>query len=419
MQAFSAVHLQHIRNAFAVLSESIGKDRSIEENGKSLELPFQFEIDHNSAQPALVAEVTAPEEDVSAQQLAHLVKTQDKTTQGLQSIAAQLTQLTQVTKQLKLDSDFFASLFSQKTPTENLTTATAETPLAEMTVSSELTIKQEEAAQTCQSYFVNLPWGSEQFAVAATQMREATQSSEIPKIMQLATESALKTAAEAALSSDVVAENLQSFSQVDSEIQLDSQQQTCGDYFQELPWASKTKLVLPAESANPEQTTALDRLFAEESAPADEDLIAALEPEILLDSQTQTCGDYFQALPWATETAIELSAENILPNEDSVQSEEDFFQTLVHEIEVTPPETQDSGSYFQSLPWLAKTSAPTNQSNPDEEEVQKRKAMLGAIFAKKAPISDQDFLQMLEETPQQNSQPNPESKNSFQTFPWG
>jgi hypothetical protein len=147
--------------------------------------------------------------------------------------------------------------------------------------------------------------------------------------------------------------------------------------------------------------------------------MAALEPEILLDSQTQTCGDYFQALPWVTETAIELSAENILPNEDSVQSEEDFFQTLVHEIEVTPPETQDSGSYFQSLPWLAKTSAPTNQTNPDEDEVQKRKAMLGAIFAKKAPISDQDFLQMLEETPQQTSQPNPESKSSFQTFPWG
>jgi hypothetical protein len=495
MQTFSAVHLQHIRNAFAVLAEGIGKNTSIEKNGKLLELPFQFEINHSAQTPVVVEpSQTQTEEDITAKQLVNLVSKQEKTANGLQAIAVQLAQLTELSKQLKLDNDFFSSVLSKSNIAENVIVTNVEIVPKTLDSSSELSIEAAEPAQSCQSYFSRLPWSSEKFAEVAAKMREASPTVEVPQIIQLATESALKTAADTASLSeaysgkqqgsldaaeihldsptqtsgdyfhalpwltetavslsasdneseqDSAIESLLSnafasvakeklFQSDDLEVQLTFQSQTCADYFQNLPWATETEVELSAEYIDIEQNNAIDLLLSAEPELNNEALFEIFEPEFQPDLLPQMCGNYFQSLPWATEedetqlstksldaeqeNAIELLFEN-----DSAQAEEDFFQNLIQESEETP-QPQDSSSYFQSLPWAAKKSAVnydnTNQTIPDHpEQVQKRKAMLGAIFAKKAAVTDQDFLQMLEQETQ-ISQPTTENKNFLQSLPW-
>jgi len=496
MQAFNPVHLQHLRSSFAILAEGIGKDEA-EKNGKALEL-----IDHNTLQSALVVEVSQPKEDINTQQLARLIETQEKNTQGLQSIAAQLAQLTQVTKQLRQDSNFFSvevshskedistrqlasliktqekasqdlqfiaaqleqvtkqpkqdsnfysAVFSNETASENLIAETVEIGLESSSgFDFELPSIEGEIEQSCQAYFSRLPWSCEMFAALATKMRESKPRVETLQMMQLATDSALKTAAEAAFSDEVSFQNNQNFLLDDSwltsmdfdftrsvepvleeksvavteslfqafepETQHQLAQQNASDYFSDLPWVHEEEIQSSSEYANDEQNSSIEILFPDNFTFESNDLS---QPESPADSAVQICGDYFQSLPWVREEQIQSSTE--YANDEQNSSIEILFPDnfTFESNDLSQPETpadsavQICGDYFQSLPWVREEQiqSSTEYTNLEQENV------LDMSFLDEPMPSEQDFFQNIEEKTHILLETK-DCRSYFQALPW-
>ena len=501
MQAFNPVHLQHLRSSFAILAEGIGKDEA-DKNGKALELPFQFKIDHNTLQSALFVELSQPKEDINTQQLARLIETQEKNTQGLQSIAAQLLQLTQVTKQLKQDSDFFSvevsqpkedistkqlasliktqekttqdlqfiaaqlvqvtkqpkedsnfysAVFSKETASKNLIAEKVEIGLESSSgFDFELPTTEGDIEQSCQAYFSRLPWSSEMFAALATKMRESKPRVETLHIMQLATDSALKTAAEAVSSSEVSSQNSQNFlfddswlTAIDSDFtrsvepvleeksvsatenlfqafELETQHklvpQNASDYFSDLPWVSESETQLSADYVNDEQNSAIEMLFTDSFVFESK---ALSQSETPADSAVQICGDYFQSLPWVREEEIQLSADYVNDEQNSAVemlfTDSFVFETKALSQSETPADSavQICGDYFQSLPWVREEESQLSVEHANLEQ----ESVLDMSFLDESVPSEQDFFQHIEEKTQVISQTQ-DCRSYFQALPW-
>jgi hypothetical protein len=96
MQAFSAVHLQHLQSAFAVLARrTVEKQQPLTRDEEASVLP-----DLDGKKP-LLDNQPAVELISSVQLLATLVSQQEQTIQGLQTFVNQLTELIKELKQLK------------------------------------------------------------------------------------------------------------------------------------------------------------------------------------------------------------------------------------------------------------------------------------------------------------------------------
>jgi hypothetical protein len=420
MQAFSAVHAQHLRNAFVILADGLVKEqKSI---AKTVELPFQLES------AVIIPPVSA--ESVAATQLLNLLEEQEKTAFSLQSVVSQLAELTELVKKLALPIPVVNDI------THPVIDKAEEVDIIENKVFSETaSVKvDEEIASNCLDYFSQLPWGSEHFAEAAAKMREANPATAIPKIMQLATDSALKAATaqaellsesntqpsqnvlpsefeveqssvqqsaeietvlESIFDEESVAAETDLFQMPSDEAQQDTQAKNSQQFFQALPWSLKKDTQPLAE---PE--TDLDVLFSDHDVKPEENLFLEFPQELQMDSQSETSEEYFQTLPW-----IEQSDNQVLDDGEIVELDNIFepffsdqpeaasdalFEMPKQEVQADPL-AQNCQSYFQALPWM------TQKPDSVQEQLQQRRAMLGAIFANKVQHDDKSFLQMLEE----------------------